>query len=154
MLQRNDCIKSSAAAVVEMAAYRIDVEPYIVRLVQARLHKEAITEEWQLRYIDSRNFEAMGAPKKLVASILSCLDERLSYDASTTTCRTSLCSSSAFDEFFEASEVADDTALDEDGANSATYGEPPQEAKRRHQNRRAPLPPRRLASLNDGSSHH
>ena len=69
-------INSSAAALIQVAAYRIDLEPAIVDRVLLRLEEECIKEEWQLKFVDSCNWKQMGTPIGLQASIRSCLQEK------------------------------------------------------------------------------
>lgn len=67
---------SSAAALVQIAAYRIDLPQMILRKILDRLQEEFIGEEWQLKFLDSHNWQALGAPMGLVAAVRSCLEEK------------------------------------------------------------------------------
>lgn len=65
---------SVAASIVATAAERIgDVDP---QDVIANLEKEKVREDWQLEYLDSHQWQVLGAPMGLVASIRRCLTER------------------------------------------------------------------------------
>ena len=65
---------SVAASIVTTAAERIgDVDP---QPVIQNLSKEKVREDWQLEYLDSHQWQILGAPMGLVASIRRCLDER------------------------------------------------------------------------------
>eukprot|EP00934_Nitzschia_sp_Nitz4_P001958 Nitzschia sp. Nitz4//scaffold87_size112219//39947//40441//NITZ4_004069-RA/size112219-processed-gene-0.4-mRNA-1//1//CDS//3329559354//1958//frame0 len=146
-IEKQDRCRRSAAQMVEFAAYRIDLEPERVQPVLDRLEEEAIREEWQLQFLDSINFETMGFPLGLVASVRSCLEDKQNPEGSYNTCRTSV-ASSAFDEFLESSEVDQDAVCglevhEEDPEAS------PRRAQARNKNRRAPLPPRRQESMQD-----
>ncbi|CAJ1958216.1 unnamed protein product [Cylindrotheca closterium] len=73
----NRMLASSAAeSLVEMAAYRIDLEPSKVKFLQHIMKKELITEVWQLHYMDSANWREMGFPIGLVASIRRLMHEK------------------------------------------------------------------------------
>lgn len=65
---------SVAASIVAWAAERMgDVDPQ--ELFQ-KLEAEKIREDWQLEYLDSQQWQMLGAPMGLVASIRRCLAER------------------------------------------------------------------------------
>lgn len=65
---------SVAASIVSWAAERLgDVDPQ--ELFQ-KLEAEKIREDWQLEYLDSQQWQMLGVPMGLVASIRRCLAER------------------------------------------------------------------------------
>jgi hypothetical protein len=67
---------SSAAALVEVAAYRIDLDQDRLDVVLDNLWKECIKEEWQLQHLDSLNYRMLQVPIGLAASIRACLLEK------------------------------------------------------------------------------
>ena len=67
---------SAAQALVQLAAYRIDLSPRHLEVVVDRLDEEFITELWQLSFLDSVNWKELGAPIGLVAAIRACLQEK------------------------------------------------------------------------------
>jgi hypothetical protein len=81
-------ITSSAAALIQIAAYRIDLPHGTLERILDRLGDECIKEEWQLKFMDSYNWQALGAPIGLVAAVRSCLQGK------TASTGTSSCSSS------------------------------------------------------------
>ena len=82
-------ITRSATALIQIAAYRIDLPQGTLDRILDRLREECIKEEWQLKFMDSYNWQALGAPIGLVAAVRSCLQ-----DKATSTCTCS-CSSSS-----------------------------------------------------------
>lgn len=73
-----ECLKapSPAQALVQLAAYRIDLNPsHLSRIVQ-KMDDEVVTELWQLKFLDSINWQGLGAPIGLVAAIRACLQEK------------------------------------------------------------------------------
>lgn len=65
---------SVAASIITAAAERIgDIDPQ--ELLQ-KLESERIREDWQLEYLDSLQWQMLGVPMGLVASIRRCLVER------------------------------------------------------------------------------
>jgi hypothetical protein len=67
---------SSAAALIQIAAYRIDLPQGTLENILYRLREECIEEEWQLKFMDSYNWQALGAPIGLVATVRSCLQNK------------------------------------------------------------------------------
>jgi hypothetical protein len=60
---------------IQLAGYRIDLEQDRIDQVLESLSKECIKEEWQLRHIDSIQWNLLKAPIGLVASVRACLEE-------------------------------------------------------------------------------
>ena len=60
---------SSATTVVQLAAEKIHLDSEVTAQILERLDLEAIHEEWQLHYLDSFQYESLGFPMGLVASI-------------------------------------------------------------------------------------
>ena len=67
---------SSAQALVQLAAYRIDLAPNYLSAVIKKLDQEFVTEIWQLKFLDSANWKALGAPIGLVAAVRASLQEK------------------------------------------------------------------------------
>ena len=67
---------SAAQALVQLAAYRIDLSPRHLQVVVDKLDEEFVTELWQLSFLDSINWKDLGAPIGLVAAIRACLQEK------------------------------------------------------------------------------
>lgn len=67
---------STARNLVELAAYRIDLQPSKLKHLLQIMEEELITEVWQLHYLDSANWKDMGFPIGLVASIRRLLHEK------------------------------------------------------------------------------
>mmetsp|Transcript_12453 Transcript_12453/g.29679 ORF Transcript_12453/g.29679 Transcript_12453/m.29679 type:complete len:386 (+) Transcript_12453:86-1243(+) len=72
----NNVLASPAQTLVEMAAYRIDLDPSKVKFLLHIMKEELITETWQLHYMDSANWRDMGFPIGLVASIRRLMHEK------------------------------------------------------------------------------
>ena len=65
---------SVAASIVALAAERLgDVDP---QELFRKLEAEKIREDWQLEYLDSQQWQMLGVPMGLVASVRRCLAER------------------------------------------------------------------------------
>lgn len=67
---------SPAQTLVEVAAYRIDLQSSKLNHLLHILEEELITEVWQLHYLDSANWKDMGFPVGLVASIRRLINEK------------------------------------------------------------------------------
>ena len=66
---------SPAQALVRLAAYRIDLSPARLGCLFRRLDEEYVTEIWQLKSMDSLNWQILGAPLGVVTAVRACLQE-------------------------------------------------------------------------------
>jgi len=66
---------SSAQALVQAAAYRIDLSPSKLKILLRTMKEELVTEMWQLNYMDVPSWREMGFPVGLIASIRTALEE-------------------------------------------------------------------------------
>jgi hypothetical protein len=71
-----------AQALVQLAAYRIDLNPSHLSVVLQKMDDEFVTELWQLGFLDSINWQALGAPIGLIAAVRACLQEKETGDGS------------------------------------------------------------------------
>jgi hypothetical protein len=71
-----------AQALVQLAAYRIDLNPSHLSVVLQKMEDEYVTELWQLGFLDSINWQALGAPIGLIAAVRACLQEKETGDGS------------------------------------------------------------------------
>jgi len=66
---------TSAQALVQAAAYRIDLDPSRLKILLQAMKEELVTETWQLNYMDFPSWREMGFPVGLIASIRAVKEE-------------------------------------------------------------------------------
>jgi hypothetical protein len=76
-------MKMTPEAIVHEAAVRIGLATNhcVVQNVCNRMNEELVTEEWQLEFIDSLQWEKLGAPIGLVAAVRSVLSSQQQEEA-------------------------------------------------------------------------
>jgi hypothetical protein len=88
-----------AQALVKLAAYRIDLNPSHLNVVLQKMDDEFVTGLWQLGFLDSINWQALGAPIGLVASVRASLQEKETGDGSFHTAAAEIVAHSAVQRF-------------------------------------------------------
>lgn len=71
----NEMSSSAAQALVQTAAYRIDLNPSKLGIFLHAMDAELVTEMWQLQFMDFPSWREMGFPVGLIASIRAVLEE-------------------------------------------------------------------------------